>query len=106
MLRIGLRSSFGSLRSLGGVSRKTQPVVCRSPAARLISEVLLDYHLRVARVDRREAWLRVPGEEEASPGVAELFEAASERLGSFRPFCGFMRSGPGTSSCGMPFMTT
>jgi uncharacterized peroxidase-related enzyme len=35
----------------------------------------------VARVDRREAWLRVPGEEEAPPGVAELFEAASERRG-------------------------
>ena len=78
----------------------------QEPSGRPLSEVLLDYDLRVARVDRREAWLRVPGEEEASPGVAELFEAASERLGSFRPFCGFMRSGPGTSSCGMPFITT
>jgi uncharacterized peroxidase-related enzyme len=35
----------------------------------------------VATVDKREAWLRVPGEDEAPPGVAKLFDKASERLG-------------------------
>jgi uncharacterized peroxidase-related enzyme len=35
----------------------------------------------VATVDKREAWLRVPGEDEAPPGVVELFDKASERLG-------------------------
>jgi uncharacterized peroxidase-related enzyme len=35
----------------------------------------------VATVDRREAWLRVPAEDEAPPGVAALFDKASERLG-------------------------
>jgi uncharacterized peroxidase-related enzyme len=35
----------------------------------------------VATVDRREAWLRVPGEDEAPPPVKELFDKASERLG-------------------------
>jgi hypothetical protein len=60
VFRIDLRSSFGSLTSLKGVSRKTQPVVCRSPAARLITEVLLDYHLRVARVDRRRRGFEFP----------------------------------------------
>jgi len=32
-------------------------------------------------VDKRQAWLRVPGEDEAPPGVAKLFDKASERLG-------------------------
>ena len=32
-------------------------------------------------MDKREAWLRVPGEDEAPPGVVELFDKASERLG-------------------------
>ena len=35
----------------------------------------------MATVDKREAWLRVPAEDEAPPGVAKLFEKASERLG-------------------------
>jgi uncharacterized peroxidase-related enzyme len=35
----------------------------------------------VATVDKREAWLRVPGEDEAPPGVVKLFDKASERLG-------------------------
>jgi uncharacterized peroxidase-related enzyme len=35
----------------------------------------------VATVDNREAWLRVPREDEAPPGVAKLFEKASGRLG-------------------------
>jgi uncharacterized peroxidase-related enzyme len=35
----------------------------------------------VATVDKREDWLRVPREDEASPAVAKLFEKASERLG-------------------------
>ena len=35
----------------------------------------------MATVDRREAWLRVPREDEAPPGVVELFDKASERLG-------------------------
>jgi uncharacterized peroxidase-related enzyme len=35
----------------------------------------------VATVDKREAWLRVPREDEAPPGVHKLFEKASERLG-------------------------
>jgi uncharacterized peroxidase-related enzyme len=35
----------------------------------------------VATVDKRAAWLRVPGEDEAPPGVAKLFDKASERLG-------------------------
>jgi uncharacterized peroxidase-related enzyme len=35
----------------------------------------------VATVGKREAWLRVPGEDEAPPGVAKLFDKASERLG-------------------------
>jgi uncharacterized peroxidase-related enzyme len=35
----------------------------------------------VATVDKREAWLRVPGEDEAPPGVAKLFGKAFERLG-------------------------
>ena len=32
-------------------------------------------------MDKREAWLRVPREDEAPPGVQKLFEQASERLG-------------------------
>jgi uncharacterized peroxidase-related enzyme len=32
-------------------------------------------------VDRQEAWLRVPDEDEAPAGVKELFDKASERLG-------------------------
>jgi len=104
VFRIDLRSSL--VLDLLEVCRVKTQLRLQEPSGRPLSEVLLDYDLRVARVDRREAWLRVPGEEEASPGVAELFEAASERLGSFRPFCGFMRSGPGASSCGMPFITT
>jgi len=32
-------------------------------------------------VDRRQAWLRVPAEDEAPAAVRELFEKASERLG-------------------------
>jgi uncharacterized peroxidase-related enzyme len=35
----------------------------------------------VVTVDKREAWLRVPGEDEAPPGVAKLFGKAFERLG-------------------------
>jgi uncharacterized peroxidase-related enzyme len=35
----------------------------------------------MATVDKREAWLRVPPEDEAPPGVAKLFDRASERLG-------------------------
>src|SRR5512133_1284090 len=35
----------------------------------------------MATVDKREAWLRVPGEDEAPAGVAGLFDMASERLG-------------------------
>lgn len=35
----------------------------------------------MATLGKREAWLRVPGEDEAPPGVAELFDKASERLG-------------------------
>jgi uncharacterized peroxidase-related enzyme len=36
----------------------------------------------VATTDKREAaWLRVPGEDEAPPAVAKLFDKASERLG-------------------------
>jgi uncharacterized peroxidase-related enzyme len=35
----------------------------------------------VATVDKRVAWLRVPGEDEAPPGVAKLFDKASEKLG-------------------------
>jgi uncharacterized peroxidase-related enzyme len=35
----------------------------------------------VAIVGKREAWLRVPGVDEAPPGVAKLFVKASERLG-------------------------
>ena len=32
-------------------------------------------------VDKRVAWLRVPGEDEAPPPVAKLFDKASEKLG-------------------------
>jgi uncharacterized peroxidase-related enzyme len=35
----------------------------------------------VGTVDRRQAWLRVPAEEDAPPPVRELFEKAFERLG-------------------------
>jgi len=35
----------------------------------------------VATVGKRESWLRVPGEDEVPPGVAKLFDKASERLG-------------------------
>jgi len=35
----------------------------------------------VAIVDRRQAWLRVPAEDEVPPAVKELFDKASERLG-------------------------
>jgi uncharacterized peroxidase-related enzyme len=35
----------------------------------------------VATVDKRQAWLRVPGEDEAPPAVAKLFDKASEKLG-------------------------
>jgi uncharacterized peroxidase-related enzyme len=35
----------------------------------------------VATVDKRQAWLRVPAEDEAPPGVVKLFDKASERLG-------------------------
>jgi uncharacterized peroxidase-related enzyme len=35
----------------------------------------------VATVDNRVAWLRVPGEDEAPPAVAKLFDKASEKLG-------------------------
>ena len=35
----------------------------------------------MATVDKREAWLRVPAEDEAPSGVAKLFDKASERLG-------------------------
>ncbi len=35
----------------------------------------------MATVGKREAWLRVPGEDEAPPGVAALFDKASERRG-------------------------
>ena len=35
----------------------------------------------MATVDKREAWLHVPDEDEAPPGVAKLFDKASERLG-------------------------
>jgi uncharacterized peroxidase-related enzyme len=35
----------------------------------------------VATVDKRVAWLRVPGEDEAPPAVAKLFDKASEKLG-------------------------
>jgi uncharacterized peroxidase-related enzyme len=35
----------------------------------------------VATVDKRVAWLRVPGEDEAPPAVAKLFAKASEKLG-------------------------
>jgi uncharacterized peroxidase-related enzyme len=35
----------------------------------------------VAIVDKREAWLRVPTEEEAPAAVRELFDKASQRLG-------------------------
>ena len=35
----------------------------------------------MATVDKRVAWLRVPGEDEAPPAVAKLFDKASEKLG-------------------------
>ena len=35
----------------------------------------------MATVDKRVAWLRVPGEDEAPPPVAKLFDKASEKLG-------------------------
>jgi uncharacterized peroxidase-related enzyme len=35
----------------------------------------------MATVDKRRAWVRVPGEDEAPPGVVKLFDRASERLG-------------------------
>ena len=35
----------------------------------------------MATVDKRQAWLRVPGEDDAPAAVTELFEKASERLG-------------------------
>jgi len=35
----------------------------------------------VAIVDRRQAWLRVPAEDDVPPAVKELFDKASERLG-------------------------
>jgi uncharacterized peroxidase-related enzyme len=35
----------------------------------------------VATVDKGVAWLRVPGEDEAPPAVAKLFDKASEKLG-------------------------
>ncbi len=35
----------------------------------------------MAIVDRREAWLRVPAEDDAPAAVQELFDKASERLG-------------------------
>ena len=35
----------------------------------------------MATVDKRQAWLRVPGEDEAPPAVAKLFDKASEKLG-------------------------
>ena len=35
----------------------------------------------MATVDKRVAWLRVPGDDEAPPAVAKLFDKASEKLG-------------------------
>ena len=35
----------------------------------------------MAIVDRRQAWLRVPAEDDVPPAVKELFDKASERLG-------------------------
>ena len=35
----------------------------------------------MATVDKRQAWLRVPGEDQAPPAVAKLFDKASEKLG-------------------------